>query len=687
MPTAADSGDRPCLPAWFEASAIAAVAAMAGLGVAGLALAIGGVFRPWWVLAVAAPVAIAFAVIAVQARPRQRPTTRSGTAAALTGLAIVVGLTGWNAAHRAEHLVSDRDPGVYVLTAQSLADTGTLEVRAGVGPFADDPAVDVATAQGFFPTSSEDGTLAPQFLHLQPSLLAMGRFVGGDSLMLVVPAIAGGLGLLAVLVLAGRFVHPWLAVAAVAALGASLPQVYFSRDTFSEPFTQALLVGALVLAAWGFDRRSPMTTWLAGALLGAAFATRIDVLIIIAAVPVWLALRHLADRRVTIPSVALLNGLATTGAIAAIDLGFRSRPYLDLHRSETLSQVAVAGLGFLAGGALLLLVPRASALARALAAHRSGLAAAIAVLIVAVAGFAWFVRPAVETATETASASISVYQRAEGLPDEPARRYYEDSIAWQAWYLGPIGLVAGIVGLAAATGTAVTGTSRRRDPSLVLVLGVFAVPTVLYLWRARAFPDHLWVMRRFLPVTLPGIVIAAVGAAGWLLQAGRVARGRRPARIVIAAIGLVLLAAIIAAPAIATWPARSARSGDGLLAAVDDVCAAGGEDAAWLVLPDGAYDELLTQSLRSGCGTPAAGARRDIDRDDVDRLATAWAAQGRTLVVLGPSAAAVTDAAGPVAVSTFTAPGRFELEKTLTRRPDRLITNPIVLVVGVAAPS
>jgi hypothetical protein len=684
MPTAADSGDRPCLPVWFEASVIAAVAAMAGLGVTGVALAIGGVFSPWWVLATAVPVGIGAGAVAVRSRPQRRPAERKVNSAAVVGLAIAVGLTVWNAGHRAEHLVSDRDPGVYVLTAQLLADTGDVEVHAGVGPFATDPSVDVATAQGFFPTDADAGTLAPQFLHVEPSLLAMGDFVGGDSLMLAVPAIAGGLGLLAVLVLAARFVHPWLAVAAVMALGVSLPQVYFSRDTFSEPFSQPLLAGAVVLMAWAFDRHAPVTAWLAGAVLGAAFATRLDVLIIVAVVPPWLALRYLADRRAAVSAIALLNGLAVVSAIAAIDLGFRSRPYLDLHRSETLSQIAFAALGFVAAGALLVIVPRSGALGRLLVANRRRLAVVASLALLALAGFAWFARPAIEVARETPADAISVYQRAEGQDVEPTRRYYEDSLVWQAWYLGPAAVAAGIAGIAVVTGSVIAGAPRRRDPALLLALSVFAVPTVLYLWRARAFPDHLLVMRRFLPVTLPGMLIAAVGGAGWLIEAGSATRRRRPATVVTASIGALLLAAIVSAPALATWPARSAQSGAGLLAAIDDVCTTGGDDAAWLVLSDGDYDALLPQSLRSGCGQPAAAAKRGIDRDDVARLAAAWAAQGRTLMVLGPSEASVTSAAGPVAVSTFTAPGAFELEKTLTRRPERLIPNPLVLVVGAA---
>ena len=106
---------------------------------------------------------------------------------------------------------------------------------------------------------------------------------------------------------------------------------------------------------------------------------------------------------------------------------------------------------------------------------------------VGLAAFAWFVRPDIETTTEVASWQHRVRSRAaEGLVIEPARRFFENSMEWLSWYLGPVALAVGILGIALAVRWVVLGKSARTG--LALALGAFLAPTLLYLWRARAVP-------------------------------------------------------------------------------------------------------------------------------------------------------------------------------------------------------
>src|SRR5436853_579858 len=74
-----------------------------------------------------------------------------------------------------------------------------------------------------------------QFPHLLPSLLAQARSIGGDRLMFMLPPILGGVALLAFFVVASRVLrNPAVALGATACLAFVMPQVYFSRDAYSE---------------------------------------------------------------------------------------------------------------------------------------------------------------------------------------------------------------------------------------------------------------------------------------------------------------------------------------------------------------------------------------------------------------------------------------------------------------------
>ncbi len=95
-------------------------------------------------------------------------------------------------------------------------------------------------------TQNHDGTLSFQFAHLLPSLLALAQRIGGDRLMFSTPALLAGTALLALWVVAWRLLrYPFVALAALVAFAFVLPEVSFSRDTYSEIPTQVVLFTAL----------------------------------------------------------------------------------------------------------------------------------------------------------------------------------------------------------------------------------------------------------------------------------------------------------------------------------------------------------------------------------------------------------------------------------------------------------
>ncbi len=49
----------------------------------------------------------------------------------------------------------------------------------------------------------------------------------------------------------------------------------------------------------------------------------------------------------------------------------------------------------------------------------------------------------------------------------------------------------------------------RKSRTLPFLL-FFGSVTLLYLWSPKIFPDLIWMLRRFLPMTVPGLVLLAV---------------------------------------------------------------------------------------------------------------------------------------------------------------------------------
>ena len=298
--------DGAAVPRWFELTVLSAVAFVSGLALTALALAVLGVFRPIVAVAIGANVGLLFVLGVVRLPPRDVDRERRPAAVAAVAITVVVvaAMTAMNGWAHSEHVLSSRDPGIYLITGRWLADEGELPIDAAVGPFADADTVDPASALGFFPEGYPDdpsptSELQPQFVHLYPALLGTVNGLAGDRAAQMVPAVMGGLALLALFVLGSRWMPVWAAAGATIAVSVSLPQAFFSRDTFSEVPVQAFLCGGIALAAWAFtgtrDRVWPAL--IAGLVLGAAVAARVDALVALVVLPLWMSARWIEQPR------------------------------------------------------------------------------------------------------------------------------------------------------------------------------------------------------------------------------------------------------------------------------------------------------------------------------------------------------------------------------------------------------
>ena len=643
-----------------------------GFALTGVPLAMVGLFRPLPVLLAA--VAAAAAVAKLWGPPDARPKPGWAVPVALA-LVFVAVATAANARLSAQHVAVARDPGVYALTGHWLAKQHTLLIDASAPAFGGRQDLRYH-GFGFYPDAPGD-RLYPQFVHLFPAVLAAGDWLGGTWLLTKANAVVGGLALLMFFAFAARLAGPWPGLGATVALGVTLPFTHFTRDSYSEPLTLALLFAGLWLLWVARDTWSARRAFVAGLVLGATCMTRIDSFVYLGPLIVYLGCEAFFARRLPAGErrrhdsfvAALGAGTLVTAALALLDGLLFSPTYLEDHSDQLYG--AAAGVG-----AALVIALGALALRRRVARRERGptrlreLAAdAAGAGLLVLAALAYFVRPAVQTARDTSgdwdAAFVASRQAAEGLAVDGARTYAEDSMRWLDWYLGPVVLVLGVIGAALLLRRVIRGHTRAALPFLLVFLGT----ALLYLAKPSIYPDHPWASRRFLPVVFPSLIALCF----WTLRLAwdRAAALGRRAALARAAVALAAAAAIAFPAAYLDGLADEQGPQVPLAYETEGLCEGLAPDAAVAIPGDLGLENQYLQTVQVFCGVPVvatpAGAPLATYRE-LDRLVRA---NGRRLWIVsgvphpfGPPPPGVV----PEIDLTYDS-----VEMTLERRPERVV--------------
>ncbi|RKS71456.1 hypothetical protein CLV35_3254 [Motilibacter peucedani] len=641
------------------ASTAPAAALMAFVGSCWPLLAL-DVFRPWSAALVGGPCAVVAAVVVGRASSRRAVPAH---VLAVTLVLVVSAAFGVLAAvWSSDNVVLRRDPGSYALTSRWIADHGSRSVPVDWDRFGGrDPALS-APSPAYYGGGDE---LVPQFLSGAPMTFAVGDWVAGMRGLLVVPAVLGALGILAMGGLAVRLLGGAPAVLAAGALAAAYPVLHAARSTYSEPLAMLALLGglALLVDAVGGARSaaSARTAAVAGLVLGLATVVRLEALREVALVVPVAAVLAAQRRR---EGAALGLGLLVGTAVGVADGTLLAAPYLEEVRDSLvplaaltalLAVLGVVGARYAVRRGGLALTPPAAAVVR--------WGSTALVLLVAL-GLA--VRPAVSRGAQDPDGpggrTVRAMQAAEHLALDGSRTYAEQTPHWVAWWMGWPALALAVLGIAW-----VVWRQRLRETAVVTVLGASAV---LVLLRPGITPDHPWADRRLVPAVLP---VVALGAAAGTQALARLA-GRLGGRVARAGVALVVAAAVLVPGVEATRPLWRADTEQGELGAVEQVCAQLRPTDVALLLDLRARREW-SQPLRGICGVPAVGV---LDRSALPRLVARARAAGSTPVLVAAGYPGRISAAGltPVhAVHLLTS----EDARLLATRPKALVRLPIDL--------
>ncbi|HEY5014248.1 MAG TPA: hypothetical protein VIK61_16305 [Acidimicrobiia bacterium] len=594
----------------------------------------------------------------------------------IVALSTIAGMTAINMRFASQNVVQDRDPGAYIDSGQWFAHHHTFFFDGLVGAFARHPHQLFVAGAGFV-SGAPGGRLYPQFLHVVPAFLAGANWIGGSAMMYRANAALGALALLAFFAFARTWLHERLATVAVVLLTINLVEVLHSRNTYSEILSQVFLFGGL-WALTEADRVRRLSVFaIAGLMLGATCMVRIDAflflipLTVVATVRLWRAHSMPRDDAVRMHrEVAVASlGVLCTSALGAIDGVYFSRPYIASNKGFLL-EIGAAWIATIVGCNIALRVHarRERPLLNPRLIRTLGAIAALAIVLVF--AWAWFVRPSTTTGYQIARPAGGIYDlRTAQLPAKrKLRTYSEHTVPRLNLFVGAATLAGGILGTALITRRVLSDPS---DPRLAFLL-LFGLTTALYVWQPSIAPDMVWFLRRFLPVTIPGLILFSMVLTQDLVNT----------RWPIAKVGAaVLIVGGLVVPVSMLPHYVFQRTHESLAAGVNQTCAHLGSDAAIVIVQSSVFANgpqyRYPQALQAFCRVPVATAPPGLGSQFYQALAVEWQRQGRRLEVVANLPQALAQVPGTARVLQQS---KYRvLDRTLHHRPTRYVSQKLIL--------
>ena len=387
----------------LEAAFVTAAVAVVCLTSVGLVAAMLGVFS--------APLAVVGGAIAtallltIAVRQRSRAwTVRWRDWTLLPPVAVIALISTWSATHTGQTLLIGRDPGSYLNTARWLARDGSLSARGGSAVLDGLPGVNFAGPAVY---DMGGGNLEFQFSHGAGVALATMYDLFSARGLFNANILVGAIALLGWYCVLRRLdVGRSVSLAAIVALGISIPYLNVTRATYSEPYVLLLAGASLLMLVWAPTTRRPaLFVFFAGLFAGGTVLFRIDGLLYLAALFVAVAVLTLTNGPRT--AVAALAGAAVPSAIGIVDQQYFTGNYAtDLADSvRPLAALTVVSLLVVVGA---LVVSRRHPLSLGLSEHSARI---LGIVTSSVVIAAWLIRPLIETSTKARSVDHP------GLPD------------------------------------------------------------------------------------------------------------------------------------------------------------------------------------------------------------------------------------------------------------------------------
>jgi len=445
-----------------------------------------------------------------------------------------------------EYLLGGRDPGTYIAAMGLIARTGGIAYTdpgvLSIPPEdvelfyrnSGNPDYSWGRFLGFPLENPTTGRVFPEFLHLFPAFGAYLFATMGVKGALATPPVFGVLGSVGAFLAFRRLFGDAVGLLAALLLALNVVQVWFARFPVSEPFSQFLFFLALLALALFEDHDAPAFGALFGAALGLSLLVRIDSVLLILPLGLYVVVRRAHDELPWRKAALFLVPFGLLALHASFHAAFFARKYLlsIVNRPYWQQPAWIWTLVIaLVLGALWAAERYGERLVRLLESRGAALRAAVIATLVALVVYAYFLRPL-----------LSAWAGADG--NDPALKWSDvallealgfrrlaahdaQSLLRLGWFVSPLALGLGLLGLLLVV--------RDFRPRQLFGISSFLVFAFFYLYKIRIYNDYYFALRRFVPVIVPWIFALAA-----LLLVRLAARGG-PRRALAGVLAVVLI--------------------------------------------------------------------------------------------------------------------------------------------------
>ena len=404
--------------------------------------------------------------------------------------------------HPAEFIYGNADAGVYVSTGVNIVKTGSILIHDSLLGNTSDYFYESFTMKGgqyspwskfagFYVIDSDSGIIAPQFLHLHPTWIAIFYSIFGLKTGLFVTPLFGLLGILSIYFAGKTIFNRQIGFIAAFILSINILQIWFSRYPTSEVLTQFLFFSGIYTLAKNKDLNSKYL-WLLSALsFGELFLTRVDVIFLLFVIFGFISYYYVIGKLnksvlfFIIPFLILLFQ-------SSVHALYFSKPYVydvfsTIFSTKIILIVAIAAISTTAFITLGKNLVR-KYLLHELLRNQKYIKILFINIFILLGIYALFFR-----ANTTDYQEIMMYGNI-------IRTYNEENLVRLGWYLTNIIIVLGIFGC-------VNLIWDRWDQRTSVFLMIGIIYTLFYIYDIRNNPHQIYAMRRYLPVVVPSFIL------------------------------------------------------------------------------------------------------------------------------------------------------------------------------------
>lgn len=397
-----------------------------------------------------------------------------------------------------ENIWCGRDEGVYTNHAIYIANHGRLDV-----PYPWPEKLDhifhkgVKEIPGFYTTKPN---MTVQFAHLFPVWLSQAFSTFDYHGLFRLNALFALLSLCIFYGLCRCVMPKGYAVVAVLLLAFNPSQLWVARITLTEILTQLFIWAGLLtlLLAQKYENRG-LAIW-AGIYFGFSAIVRIDSFLLTSLIFLAPVIQKLADEKswekLLLIWLFFFIGAMPVFALALAYYAFLSTPYF-LALSAQLKLIVILNLVSFFIFLVSVKSKRWEIIRQIIIDKKKLILVFTGILLIVLTTYAYWIRPYIEPFS---------------LIDNPkhflhgTRDYRENTLLNLSHYLSPPIIILGILGWYI---TLLEVFQKQRVSYLVPLLVCFAGYSLLYVWNPLISPLHFWLIRRFVPIIIPGFIFFA----------------------------------------------------------------------------------------------------------------------------------------------------------------------------------